>query len=172
MGSMEGTFDGMVVGSRDGSSVNIGGLGTGAMLGLSSNGNSVGKNVGVLVCKKEGASGGPVLSDGVRDSLFVGKNVGTVEGTFDGMVVGSRDGSSVNIGGLGTGAMLGLSSNGNSVGKNVGVLVCKKEGASGGLVLSDGARDSLFVGKNVGDSRGDSVGKNVGTLVGDSLSVG
>ena len=107
MGSVEGTFDGMMVGSRDGSSVNIGGLGTGAMLGLSSNGNSVGKNDGVLVCKKEGASGGLVLpdgakegvsgelvlSDGARDCVGTGERVGAVVG-FSPQSIGAAEGSS------------------------------------------------------------------------------
>ena len=92
--------------------------------------------------------------------------MGLVEGTSDGMVVGSLDGSSVIIGGLGTGAILGLSSIGDSVRKNVGVVVAsvgKNVGMTVGA-LTMGTTAGVLTTTLVGES--DIVGKNVGAAVG------
>ena len=78
------------------------------------------------------------------------------------MVVGSLDGSSVITGGLGSGKKLGLSSIGDSVGKNVGVVVASV-GKNVGMMVG-----VLAMGTTVGVLRrkSDIVGKNVVAAVG------
>ena len=162
VGSVEGTTDGIPVGSLDGSPVCEGGLFAGAISGLSSSmGDSVDENVGIAVVSVG-------LTPVVGKSDIVGKNVGVADGTDDGIEdclpdgnlvwakLGATGGSVLPIGArdecVGTGKTLGSGvgfppESDIVIGVAVGPLSPKpvglpeKLGATGGSVLPVGSRD-------------------------------